>query len=526
MWRGQQLIQDLNRMVCVRPQSMDAIYRGKDMDSKALIITLWLGNLPAYFKLWLHGIRHNPTINWLLVTDATIKHNLPPNLKVLHTDAAGIASLISDRCDIRIPSDFKPYKMCDFKPMFADMFKDYLVGYAFWAWGDMDVLYGNLRPILQDAMHFDVIGTGCCNRCSGPLCFFRNVTLLNSLYKKLDAAVFQDREIRITDENLMTELVQGTSFAIDLSNKEADPPAIYKNGALYDDGGKICRKALLHFGGGGGVGRDFLRNENLVPSLQHVDLNKALRIDKTLRVSNTEQKQVKFITCGCDSFAKSKDRLEWEVYKTGMFDKFHAYSPADATQIARANGASETLRVMNMKRGAGYWIWKPIVIQNALEEIEYGDILVYADAGCSVVNEPDLIRRTFEAISKDGVGVSHCGTCGTDRTRVNRMDVLLHFISRDEIEDYFKVNGGLEFEANRIIIYKRPESVAFIDKWASTALHNPTFFTDMQSSVQNHPNFWEHRHDQSIYNCIAYNAGVRGNTCDFSGWLRATRFRV
>lgn len=253
-------------------------------DGKVLIITVWLGDLPSYFRLWLHGVRHNPAVNWLLATDAAVSEELPPNLTAMQTDAADIAARIRDRCDVDLSGGFTPYKICDFRPMFARVFAEHVGGYEFWAWGDMDVLYGDLTPIVLAAADFDVFGTGRCNRCSGPLCFFRNMPLLNSLYERVDVALLTDPAYRGVDEIVFSDLVKQTSCRMDLSSKEADPPARYEDGILYDEASQP--KALIHFGGGGGVGRDVLREKNLVPSVLHVDLNTAICIDESLRVFN------------------------------------------------------------------------------------------------------------------------------------------------------------------------------------------------------------------------------------------------
>ena len=36
------------------------------------------------------------------------------------------------------------------------------------------------------------------------------------------------------------------------------------------------------------------------------------------------------------------------------------------------------------KRGYGYWLWKPYIIMQQLENMGEGDVLFYADAGCEV----------------------------------------------------------------------------------------------------------------------------------------------
>lgn len=230
-----------------------------------------------------------------------------------------------------------------------------------------------------------------------------------------------------------------------------------------------------------------------------------------------------FVTYGCDKFEKSKRRLMQEVEDTEMFDKCFVYDKEDALLLVNQCGNPETTKVLNMERGGGYWIWKPFVIQNALEKLTEGDILVYADAGCTLHNRPQLILRDMQNITKDGVGVSHCGTRGGHRNQLNRMDVMQAFTSN--VGAFLEQNDGIEFEANRLLICKKETSVNFIQKWVEVACQHPMFFTDEESSVQNLSSFKDHRHDQSVYNLLAFKFDIEGNSCNIGGWLVADRRR-
>lgn len=35
-------------------------------------------------------------------------------------------------------------KLCDLRPIYGEIFRKYLVGYDYWGYGDIDVIYGNL----------------------------------------------------------------------------------------------------------------------------------------------------------------------------------------------------------------------------------------------------------------------------------------------------------------------------------------------------------------------------------------------
>ena len=52
----------------------------------------------------------------------------------------------------------EPYKLCDFRPAFGEMFREELVGYDFWGHCDLDVVFGQIRDHLPpDAWKADKI---------------------------------------------------------------------------------------------------------------------------------------------------------------------------------------------------------------------------------------------------------------------------------------------------------------------------------------------------------------------------------
>ena len=39
----------------------------------------------------------------------------------------------------------RPYKLCDYKPSYGEVFKDELAGYDFWGNCDIDLVWGNIK---------------------------------------------------------------------------------------------------------------------------------------------------------------------------------------------------------------------------------------------------------------------------------------------------------------------------------------------------------------------------------------------
>ena len=43
-----------------------------------------------------------------------------------------------------------PYKLCDYKPAYGEIFAPELSGYDFWGYGDMDLVFGDLRAYFTE----------------------------------------------------------------------------------------------------------------------------------------------------------------------------------------------------------------------------------------------------------------------------------------------------------------------------------------------------------------------------------------
>ncbi len=61
------------------------------------------------------------------------------------------------------------------------------------------------------------------------------------------------------------------------------------------------------------------------------------------------------------------------------------YTPRDA--VVRRLSAGHP-NILNQPRGAGYWLWKPAIIRDALACAAEDDLVLYMDAGIKFVADP------------------------------------------------------------------------------------------------------------------------------------------
>jgi hypothetical protein len=141
---------------------------------RILVVIPYFGKWPFWMPFFLEGCRCNSTIDWLLFSDCGTPAGCPPNVRVEHVSFTDYCRLVSNRLKI----DFRPsspYKLCDLKPALGYVHADKLTNYDFWAFGDIDVIYGDLRDYFKDdrLSRYDLLSTHT-RRVSGHFCLLRN----------------------------------------------------------------------------------------------------------------------------------------------------------------------------------------------------------------------------------------------------------------------------------------------------------------------------------------------------------------
>ena len=153
------------------------------MKSIAILID-YFGVWPAWFPVFLASCGHNSTVNWIIRTDCKIPENVPVNVKFIRMDFQSYIENVSRKLQL----DFRPsgsYKICDIKPMLGDMYFDDIKEYDYYGFGDLDVIYGNIRHVYNDeVLSFDVISTHF-GMISGHLALFRNIESLRKAYTRI-----------------------------------------------------------------------------------------------------------------------------------------------------------------------------------------------------------------------------------------------------------------------------------------------------------------------------------------------------
>ncbi len=192
------------------------------------------------------------------------------------------------------------------------------------------------------------------------------------------------------------------------------------------------------------------------------------------------------------AFKARARKFHEEATNFGLFDEVTVFSFETLSEALKSDHGG----YMNATpRGFGYWIWKPQIILETLDTLGKDDILVYMDAGFTLnIGGQRRFRDYLELtrahdnklLSFQNIYTEHNWTKADLALRLNLT------ISSPEMMTS-QLGGGL------IMLQRTSSNESMIRQWIKIATEdNYRFSDDSPSQAANHPDFQEHRHDQSI----------------------------
>lgn len=199
----------------------------------------------------------------------------------------------------------------------------------------------------------------------------------------------------------------------------------------------------------------------------------------------------------------SQERLVVSSFKYGVERVFN-YSKKDIDPFFY--GVNR--KTLEQERGAGYWLWKPYVVNKALLECQDGDVLIYSDAGIELMADVNhLINAMDEDIMFFSNGWKHVEWC---------KGVVIGAI----LNSFLKYETCPQVQASVIVMKVTDKVRAFMAEWLAWC--TVPGFIDDSPTEGNYPTFAEHRHDQAILCClqIKYNYKMHWWPTQYSEHIR------
>lgn len=192
--------------------------------------------------------------------------------------------------------------------------------------------------------------------------------------------------------------------------------------------------------------------------------------------------------------------------EVGEIDEHYIYGPNDLDKVFREKNKN----ILSRKRGNGYWLWKPYIINKTIvEKLNVGDYLIYTDAAMIFMNSS---HKYIDFLEKNNASMWMNKLTLKERTFTKRDAFILMGVDTKFYRDTNQYMAGIQ-------IYKKSDfTVKFIKEWLFYC-QDQRIITDDQNTLgkPNYEGFIENRHDQTVLSLLIKkygeaNAGSQNNT--------------
>jgi len=210
---------------------------------------------------------------------------------------------------------------------------------------------------------------------------------------------------------------------------------------------------------------------------------------------------------GSPNWRAAARRLGRQAEESGRFTKISVSSD----QSLRANYPEFFQQHRGMLRpevrGFGYWLWKPFLIQRAMQTwVNEVDCVLYVDGGCEINFDPESQDRWEQYLdwSMQGPGRLAMQLVGHSEQTWSKTDTMLALglTLEERLSDQIQTAPSF---------YRLDSSnLDFSAEWLEMCIiENYRFVDDTQSRVPNDASFRDHRHDQAIFSGLIKRHGAR-----------------
>ena len=207
---------------------------------------------------------------------------------------------------------------------------------------------------------------------------------------------------------------------------------------------------------------------------------------------------------------RSVNRLQKQAEESLYYDKIKILGPKDFDETLKRH--INDLLKKNKKRGYGYWYWKPYLIKEMMNNLNDNDIIHYVDVGCHIIKNKNhkfnqylnflidqdnwiLPFQYYFYESKKNNGITFPERQEYKFTKADLIN-FFNFIGSTEITD------TPQFWAGNLFVKKNKVSKEFLSEWIDIMHKNTNLIDDSISKINNHVDFIENRHDQSVFSLL------------------------
>ena len=202
------------------------------------------------------------------------------------------------------------------------------------------------------------------------------------------------------------------------------------------------------------------------------------------------------ISFGNEPYYGSMKMLERSMLKYGA-DEFIGYTQE---WLKKEPFWNENKKILEQRRGVGFWIWKTYILLETFKKLEEGDIVLYTDAAMFAISS---LAPLYDIAEKEGRCIFRLGGGHKNKTYTKRDTFILMDCDKEE---YW---NEVQTVASYSLWKKNDENISFSNEMLKY-LKDERIVTDIPSTLgQNLEGFNDHRHDQSVLSLLVKKYNIK-----------------
>ena len=223
-----------------------------------------------------------------------------------------------------------------------------------------------------------------------------------------------------------------------------------------------------------------------------------------------KNKKIILLAFATQDLKRSVNRLQKQAEESLYYDLIKIFNPNDFDDKLKIY--INNLLKKNKKRGYGFWFWKPYLIKKMMNNINDNDIIHYIDVGCHIIkNKNKKFNEFFNFLIEEKNWILPFQYYFDENQRnngINYPERQEYKYTKSDLLKYFNFTNSKEitdtpqFWAGNMFIKKNHESKEFLSEWINIMYNNSHLVDDSISKINNHQDFIENRHDQSVFSLL------------------------
>ena len=219
-----------------------------------------------------------------------------------------------------------------------------------------------------------------------------------------------------------------------------------------------------------------------------------------------EEKKIYLCSFASPDLNRSVLRFKNQASKINSYKKIKVYGYNDLSLDKKYQ--IDNFKKKNKKRLFGYGCWKAEIIDNFMNSLPKDAIIQYSDIGCHLnTNGEKKLLEYYDLTKENNILAFQYKKPQFDLNDLKYQIYYEYENTKSDLFNHFnldlksEVSKSEQFWSGSVFFKNNEKSKIFLKKWMDICKIDH-LIDDESSKIDNHKNFKEHRHDQSVFSII------------------------